>query len=75
MSICFLCMTEEEAKFIKNCEKAQKTDLVILIDGSWSVGPQNYEKMQEFLVSLVDAFLIGPNHVLVGLAQFSDDPR
>ena len=44
---------------IKDCKKADKTDIVILIDGSWSVGPSNFKKMQKFLVDLVNAFTIG----------------
>jgi len=49
--------------------------LVILIDGSWSVGPDNFGIMKDFLISVVQAFKIGFDGVLVGLAQYSDDAR
>jgi len=61
--------------FITECEKADKTDLIILIDGSWSVGPSNFKIMQTFLIDLVNAFNIGFDSVLIGIAQYSDDPR
>nr|XP_018667880.1 sushi, von Willebrand factor type A, EGF and pentraxin domain-containing protein 1-like isoform X2 [Ciona intestinalis] len=65
----------QTGRFVQDCKKAQKTDLVVLTDGSWSVGPQNFKKIQAFLVSLVDAFSIGFNNVLMGYAQYSDDAR
>ncbi|XP_026693209.2 sushi, von Willebrand factor type A, EGF and pentraxin domain-containing protein 1-like isoform X5 [Ciona intestinalis] len=65
----------QAGRFVQDCKKAQKTDLVVLTDGSWSVGPQNFKKIQAFLVSLVDAFSIGFNNVLMGYAQYSDDAR
>lgn len=66
---------DPSVKFVDVCQKTKQTDLVILIDGSWSVGQSNFKKMQGFLGSLVNAFVIGPDRVLVGLAQYSDDPR
>lgn len=51
------------------------TDLIIVIDGSWSVGPDNFQIMKRFLVSLAEAFTIGLDGVLLGLVQYSDDPR
>ncbi|XP_077971175.1 sushi, von Willebrand factor type A, EGF and pentraxin domain-containing protein 1-like isoform X2 [Styela clava] len=67
--------TSPDIKYIEQCQKTKKTDLVILIDGSWSVGPDNFKKMQAFLISLAEAFTIGFDAVLIGVAQYSDDPR
>ncbi|XP_044534829.1 collagen alpha-6(VI) chain [Gracilinanus agilis] len=49
----------------------EKADLVFLIDGSNSIHPEDFKKMKDFLVSVVDDFDIGPSKVHVGLAQFS----
>ncbi|XP_072507408.1 collagen alpha-6(VI) chain [Notamacropus eugenii] len=53
-----------------DCE-IEKADLVFLIDGSNSIHPNDFEKMKDFLVSVVDDFDIRPSKVHVGLAQFS----
>uniref|UniRef100_A0A4X2M5K1 Collagen type VI alpha 6 chain n=1 Tax=Vombatus ursinus TaxID=29139 RepID=A0A4X2M5K1_VOMUR len=53
-----------------DCE-IEKADLVFLIDGSNSIHPNDFKKMKEFLVSVVDDFDIRPSKVHVGLAQFS----
>uniref|UniRef100_F7EWH1 VWFA domain-containing protein n=1 Tax=Monodelphis domestica TaxID=13616 RepID=F7EWH1_MONDO len=51
--------------------KMEKADLVFLLDGSNSIYPENFKKMKDFLVSVVDDFDIGPSRVHIGLAQFS----
>uniref|UniRef100_A0A4W3GB04 Collagen type VI alpha 6 chain n=1 Tax=Callorhinchus milii TaxID=7868 RepID=A0A4W3GB04_CALMI len=50
-------------------------DIVFLVDGSWSIGSQNFRRVREFLYTLVNAFDIGEDKVRVGLVQYSSTPR
>uniref|UniRef100_A0A3Q3GMQ3 Collagen, type XIV, alpha 1b n=1 Tax=Labrus bergylta TaxID=56723 RepID=A0A3Q3GMQ3_9LABR len=56
--------------------KAAKADLVFLVDGSWSIGDENFLKIIRFLYSTTGALdRIGPDGTQVAIAQFSDDAR
>ncbi|XP_069566387.1 collagen alpha-1(XIV) chain-like isoform X2 [Brachyistius frenatus] len=56
--------------------KAAKADLVFLVDGSWSIGDENFLKIIRFLYSTTGALDgIGPDGTQVAIAQFSDDAR
>ncbi|NXS92866.1 COEA1 protein, partial [Jacana jacana] len=56
--------------------KAAKADLAFLVDGSWSIGDDNFNKIINFLYSTVGALdKIGPDGTQVAIIQFSDDPR
>uniref|UniRef100_A0A670Y0E3 Collagen type XIV alpha 1 chain n=1 Tax=Pseudonaja textilis TaxID=8673 RepID=A0A670Y0E3_PSETE len=56
--------------------KAAKADLVFLVDGSWSIGDANFNKIIGFLYSTVGALdKIGPDGTQVAIGQFSDDTR
>lgn len=46
-------------------------DLLFLIDSSGSIEPQDYEKMKEFMTSVISKSNVGPNDVHVGVMQFS----
>ena len=50
-------------------------DLVFLVDGSWSIGKENFQQIQDFLHTLVNSFSVSPDQVRIGLAQYSTDPR
>uniref|UniRef100_A0A3B4BD59 VWFA domain-containing protein n=1 Tax=Periophthalmus magnuspinnatus TaxID=409849 RepID=A0A3B4BD59_9GOBI len=50
-------------------------NLVFLVDGSWSIGTQNFEQIRRFLSSLVSSFDVGVGRVRVGLVQYSNTPR
>ncbi|KAL8165473.1 UNVERIFIED_CONTAM: hypothetical protein K2H54_045761 [Gekko kuhli] len=54
---------------------AQTTDLVFLVDGSWSIKQENFRVIQDFLYTLVNNFDIGEDKVQIGLIQYSDQPR
>uniref|UniRef100_H2U2U9 Collagen type XIV alpha 1 chain n=1 Tax=Takifugu rubripes TaxID=31033 RepID=H2U2U9_TAKRU len=57
------------------CKEA-KADLVFLVDGSWSIGDENFMKITRFLHSTVGSLdLIGSDGTQVAIAQFSDDAR
>ncbi|XP_016357451.1 collagen alpha-1(XIV) chain [Sinocyclocheilus anshuiensis] len=57
------------------CRTPAVADIVILVDGSWSIGRINFRLVRMFLESLVRAFAVGSEHTRVGLAQYSGDPR
>lgn len=57
------------------CRTEAVADIVILVDGSWSIGRLNFRLVRMFLENLVGAFDIGIDKTRVGLAQYSGDPR
>ncbi|XP_055507004.1 collagen alpha-1(XIV) chain-like [Leucoraja erinacea] len=57
------------------CTESSMADIVFLVDGSWSIGTQNFEKIQDFLYTLVDGFDVGEDKVRIGLIQYSDNPH
>ncbi|XP_075925878.1 collagen alpha-3(VI) chain isoform X4 [Petromyzon marinus] len=59
----------------EQCTKVDKADIVLLVDGSWSIGLANFQQMREFLYSIVDGLTVGKDQVRIGMAQFSGDPR
>lgn len=57
------------------CVKATKADVVFLVDGSSSIGIENFNEVRQFLRSVVSGLDIGPDKVRVGLAQYSNEPH
>lgn len=51
-----------------------KADVVLLVDGSYSIGVANFAKVRAFLEVLVKSFDISPNKVQISLVQYSRDP-
>uniref|UniRef100_A0A8C5PXM3 Collagen alpha-1(XXI) chain n=1 Tax=Leptobrachium leishanense TaxID=445787 RepID=A0A8C5PXM3_9ANUR len=49
-------------------------DLVFILDGSWSVGPENFEILKKWVVNITSNFDIGPKYTQVGVVQYSDYP-
>ncbi|XP_004692247.2 PREDICTED: collagen alpha-6(VI) chain [Condylura cristata] len=49
----------------------EKVDLVFLMDGSTSIGTNDFSKMKKFLVSIVEDFDVSIDRVHIGVAQFS----
>lgn len=52
-----------------------QADIVLLVDGSYSIGLANFAKVRAFLEVLVNSFDIGPNKVQISLVQYSRDPH
>uniref|UniRef100_A0A8B9RJI1 Collagen alpha-1(XII) chain n=1 Tax=Astyanax mexicanus TaxID=7994 RepID=A0A8B9RJI1_ASTMX len=50
-------------------------DIVLLVDGSWSIGRLNFKTIRAFIARMVGVFDIGPDRVQIGLAQYSGDPK
>ncbi|KAM9495088.1 collagen alpha-1(XIV) chain isoform 1-T1 [Clarias gariepinus] len=63
----------EEISF--TCKTPAIADIVILVDGSWSIGRFNFRLVRTFLESLVTAFSVSSDQTRIGLAQYSGDPR
>ncbi|KAM6450855.1 collagen alpha-4(VI) chain-like [Liasis olivaceus] len=57
------------------CRKASVADIVFVVDGSWSIGPNNFKIIQDFLNTLVNSFDIGEDKIQVGMIQYSDNPH
>uniref|UniRef100_A0A672M526 Collagen alpha-1(XX) chain-like n=1 Tax=Sinocyclocheilus grahami TaxID=75366 RepID=A0A672M526_SINGR len=57
------------------CSAGAQADLVLLVDGSWSIGRTNFRKVRDFLEGLAVPFHIGPQGVQIALSQYSGDPR
>ncbi|XP_058879949.1 collagen alpha-1(XXI) chain-like [Acipenser ruthenus] len=50
------------------------SDLVFILDGSWSVGDTNFEIIKRWLVNITTNFNIGETFTQVGVVQYSDNP-
>ncbi|KAM8917084.1 collagen alpha-1(XII) chain isoform 2-T2 [Spinachia spinachia] len=57
------------------CRTAAQADIVLLVDGSWSIGRLNFKTIRSFIGRMVQVFEIGPERVQIGLAQYSGDPK
>lgn len=55
------------------CPEASLADIVFVVDSSTSIGPQNFQKVKNFLHSVVLGLDIGSQQVQVGLVQYSDN--
>uniref|UniRef100_A0A8C9EZT5 Collagen type XX alpha 1 chain n=1 Tax=Pavo cristatus TaxID=9049 RepID=A0A8C9EZT5_PAVCR len=57
------------------CDTSAMTDIVLLVDGSWSIGRNNFKLIKEFLSAIISPFDIAQDRIRVGLSQYSSDPR
>ncbi|KAM4026875.1 collagen alpha-4(VI) chain-like [Anomaloglossus baeobatrachus] len=57
------------------CKEANVADIVFLVDGSWSIGTDNFQSMQDFLHTLINGFDVSKDNIRIGLIQYSDEPR
>lgn len=55
------------------CREVALADIVFLVDSSTSIGPQNFQKVKNFLYSIVLGLDISSDRVQVGLAQYNDN--
>ncbi|XP_028294319.1 collagen alpha-1(XII) chain isoform X3 [Gouania willdenowi] len=58
-----------------SCQTKAQADIVLLVDGSWSIGRLNFKTIRAFIARMVGVFDIGPDRVQIGLAQYSGDPK
>ncbi|XP_036402623.1 collagen alpha-1(XXI) chain [Megalops cyprinoides] len=66
------CTAQEEDTRV-SCRTAP-SDLVFILDGSWSVADTNFEIVKRWLVNITTSFNIGQKFTQVGVVQYSDDP-
>ncbi|KAK6326962.1 hypothetical protein J4Q44_G00026070 [Coregonus suidteri] len=57
------------------CKEEAVADIVFLVDGSWSVGSENFKQIRQFLYTLVNSFDVAPDQVRIGLVQYSNTAR
>lgn len=69
------CHLQKRIAYISECSVSAWTDLVFLVDGSWSVGRNNFKYILDFIAALVSAFDIGEEKTRVGVVQYSSDTR
>lgn len=69
----FVQVCSDDFLFHLGCRTAP-TDLVFILDGSYSVGPENFEIVKKWLVNITKNFDIGPKFIQVGVVQYSDYP-
>ncbi|XP_066206901.1 collagen alpha-4(VI) chain-like [Saccopteryx leptura] len=55
------------------CREAVLADIIFLVDSSTSIGPQNFQKVKNFLHTVVLGLDIRSDQVRVGLAQYNDN--
>lgn len=48
------------------CDTSAMTDIVLLVDGSWSIGRNNFKLIKEFLSNLLSPFSIAQDKIRVG---------
>ncbi|XP_058488296.1 matrilin-4 isoform X1 [Solea solea] len=65
---------QEDGKSCGACKSAN-IDLVLLIDGSKSVRPQNFELVKQFVNQVVDSLDVSAHGTRVGLVQYSSRVR
>uniref|UniRef100_A0A3Q1FLZ1 Collagen, type XIV, alpha 1b n=1 Tax=Acanthochromis polyacanthus TaxID=80966 RepID=A0A3Q1FLZ1_9TELE len=70
--VCSVCMSPRKPF---ECDSDAAADIMLLVDGSWSIGRTNFRRVRDFLEGLMTPFHIGPNHIQIGLTQYSGDPR
>ncbi|XP_076137388.1 collagen alpha-4(VI) chain-like [Alosa pseudoharengus] len=64
---CFLLSASTEC-----IEEKTVADIVFLVDGSESIGTENFQRIREFLHTLVNGFDVSPDHVRIGMVQYSN---
>ncbi|XP_054639561.1 matrilin-4 isoform X6 [Dunckerocampus dactyliophorus] len=67
-------LLQEDGKSCGTCKTAN-IDLVLLIDGSKSVRPQNFELVKKFVNQVVDTLDVSAHGTRVGLVQYSSRVR
>ncbi|XP_061084688.1 collagen alpha-1(XXI) chain [Conger conger] len=68
-----LCTAQPE-DMRSSCRTAP-SDLVFILDGSWSVADTNFEIVKRWLVNITTHFNIGQKFTQVGVIQYSDEPH
>ncbi|KAL0985324.1 hypothetical protein UPYG_G00155490 [Umbra pygmaea] len=71
IAVCFLASGAQKTV----CTEEAVADIVFLVDGSWSIGTENFQQIRQFLFTLVNSFDVAPDRVRIGLVQYSNTAR
>lgn len=53
------------------CKTTAQADIILLVDGSWSIGRLNFKTIRSFIARMVGVFDIGPDRVQIGKRNLS----
>ncbi|XP_064420246.1 collagen alpha-1(XX) chain [Latimeria chalumnae] len=57
------------------CDSVTPADVLILVDGSRSVGRSNFRLVRDFLAYLISPFNLDADKIRIALSQYSSEPR
>ena len=63
-----------DTHFYPACTQTSLADIVFLVDGSSSIGPESFQEMLLFLQKFIQNLDVGADKVRVGVAQYTDQP-
>ncbi|XP_010005902.1 PREDICTED: collagen alpha-4(VI) chain-like [Chaetura pelagica] len=64
---------KQRLQMLGACRKGTLADVVFLVDTSTSIGQENFQKVKNFLSTLVLSLDVGLDVIRVGLAQYSNE--
>ncbi|TSN48473.1 Collagen alpha-1(XXI) chain [Bagarius yarrelli] len=70
MLLHIFCIAQDDMRL--SCRTAQ-SDLVFILDGSWSVDDTNFEIVKRWLANITTSFNIGQKFTQIGVVQYSDE--
>ncbi|XP_074051889.1 collagen alpha-6(VI) chain-like isoform X1 [Macrotis lagotis] len=66
-------LRSERTEHLKaGCVETEEADIYLLIDGSGSIYPTDFQEMKTFLSEVIGMFSVAPNKVRVGAVQYSE---